>query len=188
MMHPFDFTLIRKINNVENWISNASFYPLILPGCAKIIMGVFQATLLPLIYTLRHFASDDKYSSILATVHFKHGISNMICGMVEALPISGTFLYYARDKHREDEEQRDSLVHSHHENKFFPYYHLMIDDATSKGDPAQTTIRQQMNKQRVGGSDNGQITFQEMRIWVTKKNKDREANRQKTTSCTSTHS
>ena len=84
-------------DNVENKLTSASVFPLLgtCAGGVKTAMGVVQAVAAVCACTLAG-VKRDREALEHSWTHIKHGVSNMLVGILEALPIVQQILYAAR--------------------------------------------------------------------------------------------
>jgi hypothetical protein len=125
-------SLERKINNIENSLSELSPFPIIgtVMGVSKIFVGATQlltATALA-IFALIPAAIGDFTLLNHSWTHIKHGLGNVVAGVIEALPIIQTIFYLVRMNKGASSSDAVAHLRTGHENKFMPYASLIEED------------------------------------------------------------
>ena len=126
-LEPIDIRIDRKINDLENRLSYISAYPVIgTPfGAIKILFGASQSIIAATvtIFSLIPAAATKKWSlTKYSWTHVKHGIGNIIAGVIESIPIVQTLSY----KIRRIGYLGSDVAHlvTRHEDKYMPYTSL----------------------------------------------------------------
>ncbi len=127
--------LERNILNVENFLSDVSFYPVIgtLAGAGKIAMGGVQlitsvatALLLAIPAVMTVPKNPMRQAFLFSCRHIIHGAGNIAAGVIESIPIVQSILYgYRYIKYCPD---LSSSIRSFQENKFMGYKLVAEED------------------------------------------------------------
>jgi hypothetical protein len=118
--------LDNAFNKTEQFLTRAAAIPVIgTPfGAVKVVIGTLQAiTALVLgIITSPLQATEDSSFNDHCWTHLRHGLGNFAAGLLEAIPLVGTFLYYARENNVKEGIEQDGSAGQR--DKFMPYSSL----------------------------------------------------------------
>ena len=121
----------RSVNNIENLLTNVSALPVIgtIAGCTKFVCGTAQliTALAFSILSLVPVATVGDWDPLkYSLTHIKHGVGNMIAGVVESIPIVQTVVWGSRQLSGiADEKAVQLCIDTGHKTKFMPYSSLI---------------------------------------------------------------
>lgn len=139
----------RTLNNIENVLSDIAAYPIAgtLAGSTKIALGTTQfltALACGILLSIPAIATCDLSLLNHSWTHMKHGLGNIVAGILEAIPLFGTILFGLRVVKSIDPSV-PVYLRTGHENKWMPYSSLVEQDWDFCGDEALST-RKNFNK------------------------------------------
>lgn len=125
------------INNAEVFLSKVAVCPGIgiAAGCVKVVIGVIQivsSIFLLIGAAFLHHTANGRMLYKASMIHIKHGMGNVVAGVLEAIPGIGTAIYMIRQRERDFAKQ--VYIKTHHEDKFMPYSSLVGEDWKFDGD------------------------------------------------------
>jgi hypothetical protein len=127
-----------KLNSLENKLSVYSLFPVVLPGLAKLGLGLIQtisALAISIIFAIPSCLqySDSQKLFCRAFKHIFHGIGNITAGGLEAIPIIGTIFFGIRvlkvlySKNQMNSHCTFYLMMTHPAFKFLPYENNKVE-------------------------------------------------------------
>lgn len=128
-------------NETERFLSRAAAVPVLgtIAGLSKVLIGVAQVIvgLVGGILTLPARCLDNSALNDHFWTHAKHGAGNITAGIVEAIPLVGTYLDHVRMHNSGNStyilNNNRTFVKTTHEDKFMPYESLRIRDLRMDG-------------------------------------------------------
>ena len=134
-------------NETERALSIGAAIPVIgtVAGLSKVLIGVAQVIvgIVGGIFTLpARFMDNSKLNDHFWT-HAKHGIGNIVAGTLEAIPLVGTGMIFARSaKSFNHSASVGMCIMTTHEDKFMPYTSLCSRDIKITGMAVEDNARE----------------------------------------------